>query len=341
MGEYRDSRDLDTVGVVAVWLESVLYGIYVTLFFESAYIVIRRNQKGTSPEKVFIWASMFMFLLATSHLGLNLYRLIRSSTADDPFYYWAEWCLMTESSLNALMILFADSLLVYRCFIIWGDSYRIITVPLILLISVIVMTIVEIRELATPFPAEWVEMLGSAIYILVFIQDMMTTGLIAWNIWSHQQQVDGFLAFTVPRSSLTGIVRIMVESAAIYLVELFLLIVLLLIKHPASTILHMAIVPTAGIVFTLITVRISIKASTPPTPDTSDTYSLPTFKANSQVDTLINYPEISFENHGSGNLDNDTLTPSESSSIPPSPQDPLESTVRIRTSHLPVPPSPV
>lgn len=75
----------------------------------------------------------------------------------------------------------------------------------------------------------------------------MTTGLIAWRIWRQDRASTAMGARSLnSRTSLIPIVRIIVESAAIYVLELVVLIVLYVLKHNGQFIVQEAVVPTVG-----------------------------------------------------------------------------------------------
>ena len=121
----------------------------------------------------------------------------------------------------------------------------------------------------------------NTIYALALVQNTWTTGLIAWRIWRQDRAsaVIG-LSSATSRSSLIPIVRIVIESAAIYVLELIVLIILYALNHNAQFVLQEAVVPTVGmlngirfrdfpllmmsiqgIVFTLMTVRLAMRSS--------------------------------------------------------------------------------
>jgi uncharacterized iron-regulated membrane protein len=86
----------------------------------------------------------------------------------------------------------------------------------------------------------------NTIYALAFAQNSITTGLIAYKIW-HQHRSSVAAGMTSGRkTSLISVVRIVVESAAIYLFLLLVLIILYALKHNAQFILQEASVPTVG-----------------------------------------------------------------------------------------------
>ena len=87
----------------------------------------------------------------------------------------------------------------------------------------------------------------NTIYSLAFVQNSITTSLIAYRIWSQDRRsVAAGISSGGSKSSLIPVIRIVVESAAIYLLELLVLIILYALKHNAQFILQEAVVPTVG-----------------------------------------------------------------------------------------------
>jgi hypothetical protein len=86
----------------------------------------------------------------------------------------------------------------------------------------------------------------NTIYALAFVQNTWTTGLIAWRIW-RQEKASAVIGLSSATSrSLIPIVRIVVESAAVYVLELIVLIILYALNHNAQFVLQEAVVPTVG-----------------------------------------------------------------------------------------------
>ena len=85
------------------------------------------------------------------------------------------------------------------------------------------------------------------IYALALVQNTWTTGLIAWRIW-RQERASAVIGLhsTTSQSSLIPIVRIVIESAALYVLELIILIILYALNHNAQFVLQEALVPTVG-----------------------------------------------------------------------------------------------
>lgn len=75
------------------------------------------------------------------------------------------------------------------------------------------------------------------------IQTAITTSLIVWKIWSQARRGTN-RSFYVPR--VFSILRIIVESAAIYTAGMVTMVVLLALDHPGRIAIHACMIPSTG-----------------------------------------------------------------------------------------------
>ena len=133
-------------------------GIYVPLFFVTVYLLLLRP-RGDRINKSLVFASFFLFVLATMHVAGSLKELFDAFIffRDGPkgpagiFAHEAEgesnefWTLTLKltlplaanifrKSVAALSIVVGDSLVIYRCYVIWGRDWRVTVLPIALLI---------------------------------------------------------------------------------------------------------------------------------------------------------------------------------------------------------------
>jgi hypothetical protein len=81
---------------------------------------------------------------------------------------------------------------------------------------------------------------------LAFAQNVLTTSLIAWKIWRQHcaSQQSGLKAAN--NISLIQVIRIIVESAMVYTLQVFILNVLYFVGHPLQFVFQSITVPAAG-----------------------------------------------------------------------------------------------
>ncbi|KAF8664205.1 hypothetical protein AX16_000768 [Volvariella volvacea WC 439] len=95
------------------------------------------------------------------------------------------------------------------------------------------------------------------IYPITFVTNVLTTGLIAYRILrQHQHSQRSGIQPSNSRLSLFSVVRIIIESAAVYTLEVLILIILYFLQHRGQFVVQSMIVPTVGIVFSLVAVRL-------------------------------------------------------------------------------------
>lgn len=79
-------------------------------------------------------------------------------------------------------------------------------------------------------------------------QSTITTGLIVYRIYTQHRQMRaaGLRQRGIHGSSLLNLVRIIVESAAIFTIQQIVLLILLQIGSPAQSIFHVTVIPSIG-----------------------------------------------------------------------------------------------
>ncbi|KZP16472.1 hypothetical protein FIBSPDRAFT_975886 [Athelia psychrophila] len=258
---------MQTVGIMSVWLETLLYGMYASLFFQTIFIILKKNKTTSGPSRVFFGGIIFMFLTATAHIGVNLHRVLNAYVYEvdtiGPVAYFGDlgrWDNLLQNFLNAGTTWVGDGLIIYRCYIVWQNNIYIVIFPIsMVIVSIVANAIVGYRyarleqvTVFSPYLVHW----QNTIYALAFIQNIFTTGLIAYRIYAQDKRSNGLVATS--QVSLGYLVRVMVESAAVYVLDILLLIILYAVGSNGQFIAQEAVVPVCGIVFTLMTVRLAM-----------------------------------------------------------------------------------
>ncbi|KAF8154740.1 hypothetical protein B0H34DRAFT_660497 [Crassisporium funariophilum] len=209
-----------------------------------------------------------MYIVATFHIGLGLARLLRGYVFNveplGPLMYLADfrrWENMAYNVLLCVMTWLGDALVIYRCYFVWSGNLYIIALPTLLLLTTIATNGVVLYWFTHPFSIPIDNAIGllNSIYPLAFAQNVMTTGLITLKIWNQHRASSAFgVVDRGSRLSLVRIMRIVVESAMVYTIQIFLLVVLYFTGSNAQFIVQPAIVPSIGITFVLIAIRVHL-----------------------------------------------------------------------------------
>ncbi|KAF5335478.1 hypothetical protein D9611_012195 [Ephemerocybe angulata] len=211
------------------------------------------------------YVSMYiMFAMATGFSFINIYRFVQAYGTGDtlvqPIYYFRKstsWDNYSYVIVVTSLILYADALVIYRCFIIWECRYAIVAVPTLLLAASIGINAVTVLWFARPqiMSIAQVVVFLNLIYPVNLAQNILTTGLIAFKIYrQHVISRDSGL-YAASSWNLLTVLRIIIESAGVYTAQQIVLCTLYFLRHPAQVVIHATLIPTIGIVFVLIAVR--------------------------------------------------------------------------------------
>lgn len=251
--------------LLGMWVESLLYGAYLYLFIAGMSLLGRKQALTTFSSRVFFAGSIAMFIPISIHNSLNLYRLINAfgyaPNIRSPALYMItfRWENYSLSILLALTLWIADSLVIYRCFVIWQKNWWIIAIPSLLsLLCVVIHTLNIWGALTfariTDAPRGYTPVV-SMLFPLYLAQNVLTTSLVVIKIWLRHRETrhTGLVSLHTP--SLVFVMRIIVESAAIYTTEILVAYVLLEVRHPARLFFLYLLNPSIGIAFILLVVR--------------------------------------------------------------------------------------
>ncbi|PPQ89182.1 hypothetical protein CVT25_001150 [Psilocybe cyanescens] len=271
-------------------------GVYVTLFVSSLSVIFKRksSNRAVFSAWIFFIGVLLMFIVATLHVALAMYRFIQGYILQvDPkggIYYlfdFTRWDSVVTYALLGVMLWLGDALVIYRCYHVWNRNFWVILLPLLLFLGIvgkllsarIMSHVIHDKDLLivinastlywtthlfdAHFSPKLMLSLLNAVYPLALTQNILTTGLIAFKIWLQHRTSSAFgVVDHGSRLSLMRILVIVVESAMIYTLQLFILIILYFKQDNVQFIVRSAIVPSVGIVFALIAVRVHIAQST-------------------------------------------------------------------------------
>ncbi|KAJ7174904.1 hypothetical protein C8R46DRAFT_1215064 [Mycena filopes] len=259
---------LDKTFLVAAWLEAVLYGIYFPVFWFGVYLNRRRG--FSSHQRVLFIASVLMFTIASLHLAINCFRMIRGyvdlgRAPGGPVAFLgviSNWSHILQDVLYTVQSLLGDGMAILRCWILWNRQYKLIILPSCLLtVSFIAGTMVTVgfaridptASIFDPRLARWITVFFSC----AVTQNVLTTGLMALRLWLTERRS---AQFRWGRGVLLPIIRILVESASLYLFLEILLLALYSVNYNVQYIVLETVTPVIGITFGMITIRVMLRA---------------------------------------------------------------------------------
>ncbi|KAF6759255.1 hypothetical protein DFP72DRAFT_1102529 [Ephemerocybe angulata] len=257
--------------LVSFWVETTLYGGYAVLFAVAMNIMRKEGNMKSFSSRFHFACLIFMFLLISIQNGSNIWReihayatipLINQAPAA-PINYLRQcknWDCYMNYVIMSLLIFTADILVIHRCYIVWNRSIRIIIIPCFLVLASVAATVFWLWWFRHPSEIPWTiaQKYVGLQFPINFTQNVVTTGLIAYRIWSHHRR--SVRAGIQVKSnggalSLFMVFRIVIESAMIWTIEMLMIITLYYLQHPAVDIILYAMEPSIGIVFALMAVR--------------------------------------------------------------------------------------
>ncbi|KAJ7713622.1 hypothetical protein B0H16DRAFT_541962 [Mycena metata] len=261
---------LDKTFLVAGWLEALCYGGFFVVFWMGVYIHVGFKKGQNLHNKVMFVISCLMFIISTIHLSLDIYQLIRGYVdfrlaPGGPAGYIGQlsrWDHSMKDTLYVTQTILGDVAAIYRCWILWNRDWRIIVLPASLLCVTIgtgyyITDVLYLRQdpNATIFDPHLLHFI-TLFFSIAAAQNIITTGLMGWRLWQGEHRAKGQRL----GGSLMPILRILVESAAFYLLVEILCLATYAVNYNVQYIVLETVTPIAGLTFSLITIRINLRS---------------------------------------------------------------------------------
>ncbi|KAJ6519346.1 hypothetical protein C8R45DRAFT_18985 [Mycena sanguinolenta] len=256
--------------LVSFWLEGVIYGFFVCIFALSLAVNLGASKHQSGHSRAMFIVGIVTFILATIHISINCMRMMRgyvdhSSLPGGPVGYLgvlSQWDHVFNNVIYATQSILGDCVAVYRCWILWNRNFSVVCVPFLMVFGSAVsgyMTcaiFAKIQPGSTVFDKEldsWIK----TFFVIAVAQNIITTTLMAWRIAAADRQTS---SYRVTKNNLLPILRILIESAALYLTAEIILLILYVANSNAQFILLEIITPIIGITFNAITIRITLRS---------------------------------------------------------------------------------
>lgn len=184
----------------------------------------RGRRRSDIHGKIMIGISSVMFLISTLHLILGMYRLQQAFVAHAGYpggvsAYIANvmrWEDVATNILYGTQEVLGNAAAVYRCYVLRSKDWRVIALPLMLLVGSLVSGCTMIPPLAaadTPATLP-IDRSIKAFYSLAVAQNILTTGLMAFRIWRTSSESAKYYG---RENTLIPMIRVLIESAALQL----------------------------------------------------------------------------------------------------------------------------
>ncbi|KAH9912966.1 uncharacterized protein BXZ73DRAFT_82059 [Epithele typhae] len=258
--------------LIALFIESVVFGVFTILCALSVWILFsrERRQARTRLNRILILTSILMWLLSAVHLCLDIQRvtvafIIENTSPDGPLNFFLRISNPTFLAKMAVYIantLVGDAFMVFRLYVIWARDVRVVLLPGALILTTAVAGFGAVYKMAVttgptsifdPAFQPWLR----AFFILSLIVNLLASGLISARIlWaSRQLRRDSPAAAAASRWE---IVETVVQSAAVYSAVILAVFATYLARTNGQYIALDALQPLIGLTFTLIITRVGL-----------------------------------------------------------------------------------
>ncbi|KAG8987189.1 hypothetical protein FRB94_010094 [Tulasnella sp. JGI-2019a] len=227
------SLAVDEANLIGLIISLVLYGAYASILFTTLWVYKTRRAIRVDTVRC---AVITLFLLSTGSMILfivdncNAWLRYRISPGTQTYFERHDTAIGPCKDLFwSLAVVVADGLMVWRLYVIWSRSIRVIIVPIIgILLNAVCSIIIcalafrfDLVDTDKPYPTKIMTMLTGASLIVGLLINIYTTSFIVGRLWwtSRQvQQVSSFAENPDSRYIYRQIVRAVVESGTLYTV---------------------------------------------------------------------------------------------------------------------------
>jgi len=261
----------DEAKLVAIFIQTLLYGAFVVLFAITCWVLLRGRPKGQPVRKSMLVVSILMFVLATMHIGVNYTRIYRAfityrNAPGGPAAFFnqrSEFTQMFGSTLYVMQTLVGDSVVLLRCYIVCGRQIYVIAFPLLLLLGSTAAGIGILYSFARVVPNAEIFAIELQKWIVSFFSMTLATNIICTSIVAYRIWVINRESIRYAETSLRPIMLLVIESGAIYSATLTILIILYKVESWFQYVIVDAVSPIVGLVFSMIIIRIGLGLTTP------------------------------------------------------------------------------
>jgi len=241
--------------------ESLMRGIHVAVFISALSKIFTGPKRSAQSRQTMTILITLFFVMSTIHHATYWAYVRRAfiahgetaqSTADALNEY-PVWFTGTTSVSDANAVL-ADCVIIWRCWIVWGRSWKVTILPIICTMLTTAFSIIAIYQTVTgtSFGAVGVDY-ATALYSTSLATTLYCTGVIVYRI----VQIGNRSRAGPGLSSYRGVIEILVESSALYCVATLFALIAYMHSGPASEFASAFWTSITGIAPTLIVSRVA------------------------------------------------------------------------------------
>ncbi|KAA1478713.1 hypothetical protein DENSPDRAFT_855096 [Dentipellis sp. KUC8613] len=257
---------LDRAVFIALFVETITYGICVTMSAVTTLLFMRVKAEGGIADKRLLGVLLLMLVLATVHVILSFVRMFNAffrSHGLTPATYLANLSnpvFVGKNTVLVLQTILGDGVNIWRCFVVYNSKIRAIVAPLVVMLAGIVAgcfvlaTLAQSSESTTIFsnPNRWIK----AYDVFMMSTNVYCTVAIAFKIWitgSHKTSLGNLLPVMVA----------IVETGALYTASLIAFLITYLAESNGQYVAIDIVTPLVPSIFCLIILQVKFHKAGP------------------------------------------------------------------------------
>ncbi|KAJ7164440.1 hypothetical protein C8R46DRAFT_312340 [Mycena filopes] len=249
---------------IGAFLESILYGLYLSAFVECCALFWRRSKARHVKQMYLMFTAGIMFLLITIRVIIDIYRCVATfNTVDADFGLPGNTLGLVTNACWFFVTPIADAFIIFRTFIVWNGNWLIVVLPILLCAANLASSFwvtIALARLDTDGPEIWGNIVWKSLNTFLSLSlatNIICTALIAFRILQVNRRLNANGMSSLGPGYGIRVVTVIVESAAIYT----LLLVAILISNSVESFVNFVFFdctpPTIGLVFSYIIIRVS------------------------------------------------------------------------------------
>ncbi|KAJ7438341.1 hypothetical protein FB451DRAFT_166474 [Mycena latifolia] len=220
------------VGIVSLWVPTVLYGINIVMFIICVTILLKKRTRGDRVPWYLLGGICLQFLLCTAHVaaafgaGIHAFNTVTTTPADlvDSWTTPLGTYTALQQVLYAINNFIGDLILIWRLYVVYGNNWYITILPLLLALASEACTLysslstfidpemILLRELAGRNHPNALTNLVTAGFSMTAATQLLVTTLLAVRIYTATLSIRQLSK--KPESVYTGVMWMLVESGA-------------------------------------------------------------------------------------------------------------------------------
>jgi len=262
---------LDKAELLALFLETFLYGLFFTLFWIMVLVLYHPGRPRHTQRRALIPVGAVMLALATVHLVIDFVRVLKAFSHQDHSalphvaidYYsnMADPLHIAKTVFYVSQTLLGDGVIVWRLFIVYNRNWYITAPALLLLVGNACTGYVGTWTFTHADPTDsifqhsrsWI----TSFFVLTMAVNGFCTVAISYRIYSTHRGLE-------TTKTLLPVTIAIIESGALYATGVLSLLVAYLAKSNGQYPALDSLTPLVGIVFSLIVLQIYFHLGKPP-----------------------------------------------------------------------------